>query len=43
MIAENVPNMGKETVTQVQESQSPKQDKHEEEHNETHSNKTYKN
>ena len=36
--AENFPNMGKETVSQVQEAQSPRQDKHKEEHAEIHSN-----
>ena len=35
--------MGKETVSQVQEAQSPRQDKPKEEHSETHSNQTDKN
>ena len=38
VIAENFPDMGKETVSQVQEAQSPRQDKHKEEHAEIHSN-----
>ena len=42
IIAENVPNMGKDTVIQVQEVQSPRQDKPKEEHTETHSNQTDK-
>ena len=41
--AENFPNMGKETVNQVQEAQSPRQDKPKEEHTQTHSNQTDKN
>ena len=36
--AENIPNMTKEIVNQVQEMQSPKKDKPKEEHTETHSN-----
>ena len=40
--AENFPNMGKEIVNQVQEAQSPIQDKPKEEHTETHSNQTDK-
>ena len=40
---ENFPNMGKEIATQVQETQSPRQDKHKEKHAETHSNQTDKN
>ena len=43
ILAENFPNMGKETVTQVQEVQSPRQDKPEEAHAETHSNQIDKN
>ena len=35
--------MGKETVTKVQEVQSPRLDKHKEEHAETQSNQTGKN
>ena len=35
---ENFPNMGKETNTQVQEAQSPRQDKPKKEHAKTHSN-----
>ena len=41
--AEKFPNMGKETVTQVQEVQSPKQDKLKEEHTKTHRNQIHKN
>ena len=36
--AENIPNMTKEIVNQVQEMQSSKKDKPKEEHTETHSN-----
>ena len=35
--------MGKETATQVQEAESPRQDKHKEEHAKAHSNQTDKN
>ena len=35
--------MGKKIINQVQEAQSPKQDKPKEEYNETHSNQTDKN
>ena len=35
---ENFPNMGKETNTQVQEAESPRQDKPKKEHAKTHSN-----
>ena len=35
--------MGKEIVNQVQEMQSPRQDKPKEEHTETHGNQTDKN
>ena len=35
--------MGKEIINQVQEAQSPRQDKCKEEHTETHSNQTDKN
>ena len=35
IITENFPNMGKEIVTQVQDVQSPRQDKPKEEHAET--------
>ena len=42
IISENFPNMGKEIINQVQEAQSPRQDKHKEEHTETHSNQTDK-
>ena len=41
--AENLPNMGKEIVKQVQEAQSPRQDKPKEEHSKTHSNQSDKN
>ena len=40
--ADNFPNVGKETVNQVQEAQSPRKDKPKEEHTETH-NQTDKN
>ena len=43
IIVKNFPNMGKEIATQVQEAQSPRQDKPKEKHAETHSNKTDKN
>ena len=43
IIIENFPNMGKETVTQVQELQRPSQDKPKEEHTETHINQIDKN
>ena len=43
IIPETFPNMGKKTVTQVQEAQSPIQDKPKEEHAETHINQTAKN
>ena len=43
LIAENFPNMWKEIVNQVQEAQSSRQDKTQEEHTETHSNQTDKN
>ena len=42
-ITENFPNMGKEITTQVQETQSPIQDKPKEEHTEIHINQTDKN
>ena len=38
IIVKNFPNMGKEIATQVQEAQSPIQDKPKEKHAETHSN-----
>ena len=43
IIAENFLNMGKEIVNQVQEAQSPKQDKPKEENTETHNKQTDKN
>ena len=43
IIVENFPNMGKEIATQVQEGQSPIQDKPKEKHTETHSNEIGKN
>ena len=43
IIAENFPNMRKEMLTQVQEAQSPIQDKPKEEHSKTHINQTDKN
>ena len=42
IIAENFPNMGKEIVNQVQEAESPRQDKPKEEHMETHNSQTGK-
>ena len=42
IIAKNFPNMEKETVTQIQEAQSFRQNKSKEEHMETHSNQTEK-
>ena len=39
---ENFPKMGKEIITQVQETQSPKQDKPKAEHPKTHSNQINK-
>ena len=43
IIVENFPNMEKEIVTQVQEAQSPIQDKSKEKHAKTHTNQTNKN
>ena len=43
IIVENFPNMGKEIATQVQEAQSPRQDKPKEKHTKTHSNQIDKN
>ena len=43
IIVENFPNMGKEIVNQVQEVQSPIQDKYKEKHAKTHINQTIKN
>ena len=43
IIAENFLKMEKETVTQVQEVQSPRQDKHKQKHTKTHSNQINKN
>ena len=43
IIVKNFPNMGKEIATQVQEVQSPRQDKPKEKHAETHSNQIDKN
>ena len=40
---ENLPNMGEEIVTQVQEAQSLIQDKPKEKHTKTHINQTIKN
>ena len=42
-MAEIFLNMGKEIVNQVQEAQSPRQDKHKEEHTETYITQTDKN
>ena len=43
IIVENFPNMGREIATQVQEAQSPIQDKPKEKHTKTHINQTNKN
>ena len=43
IIVENFPNMGKEIVSQVQETQSTIQDKSKEKHAKTHINQTIKN
>ena len=43
IIVENFPNMGKEIDNQVQEAQSPIQDKSKEKHSKTHINQTIKN
>ena len=43
IIVENFPNMGKEIVNQVQEAQSPIQEKSKEKHAKTHINHTIKN
>ena len=43
IIVENFPNMGKEIVSQVQEAQSPIQDKLKEKHAKTYMNQTIKN
>ena len=43
IIVENFPNMEKEIVNQVQEAQSPIQDKPKEKHAKTHTNQTNKN
>ena len=43
IIVENFPNTEKEIVTQVQEAQSPIQDKPKEKHAKTHTNQTNKN
>ena len=40
IIIENIPKMGKEIATQVQETQSPKQDKSKVKHPQTHTNQT---
>ena len=42
IIVENFPNMEKEIVNQVQEAQSPIQDKPKEKHAKTHTNQTNK-
>ena len=43
IIVENFPNMGKEIVNQVQEAQSPIQDKSKKKHAKPHINQTIKN
>ena len=43
IIVENFPNMGKEIVNQVQEAESPIQDKSKEKQAKTHINQTIKN
>ena len=40
IVVENFPKMGKEIATQVQETQSPKQDKSKVKHPQTHTNQT---
>ena len=40
IIPKNFPNMGKEIINQVEEVQSPRQDKPKEEHTEAYSNQT---
>ena len=42
IIVENLPNMEKEIVNQVEEAQSPLQDKPKEKHAKTHNNQTNK-
>ena len=42
-LAENFSKIGKEIINQVQEAQSPRQDKPKEEYTKTHSNQTDKN
>ena len=42
IIVENFPNMGKEIVNQVQEAQSPTQDKSKEKHDKKHIKQTIK-
>ena len=42
IIVENFPNMEKEIVKQIQEAQSPIQDKPKEKHTKTHTNQTKK-
>ena len=42
IIVENFPKMGKEIITQVQETQSPKQDKPKAKHHKTHINQINK-
>ena len=43
IIVKKFPNMGKEIATQLQEAQSPRQDKPKEKHAETHGNQIDKN
>ena len=43
IVVENFPNVGKEIATQVQEAQSPRQEKPKEKHAETHNNQIDKN
>ena len=40
--AENFPNVGKQTLNQVQEAERSRQDKPQEEHRETHSNQKWR-
>ena len=42
IIVENFPKMGMEIITQVQETQSPKQDRPKAKHTKTHTNQTNK-
>ena len=43
MMVENLLNVGKKIIHKVRKAQSPRKDKHKEEHTETHSNQIDKN